>query len=246
MSAHPDPIDSARQLLAGSFFGILSTRSQAMPGYPFGSLVTFCLDYRGWPLFLLSHLAQHSRNLEADPHVSLTLVESGSGDPLQRPRLCLLGLMEAVADGESDAINRYHRYYPDGRHYFGRLNFRFYRLRTERAHIVAGFGLARWLDTERLIAANPFQPREEELLLRDLNHNLQAELGKERPRLPISTRQAICPDCAAVGVDAWGLDLRQNEGLKRLPFAVPLGNFAQVMAALGEISGPSSTPSADF
>lgn len=238
MSAHPDPIDSARQLLAGSFSGILSTQSQAQPGYPFGSLVTFCLDYRGWPLFLLSHLAQHSRNLEADPHVALTLVESGSGDPLQRPRLCLLGSMEAVADGESDAINRYHRYYPDGPHYFSRLNFHFYRLRPERAHIVAGFGLARWLDMDRLITANPFQPREEELLLRDLNQNLQAELGKERPRLPISAREEICPDCAVVGVDAWGLDMRQNEGLQRLPFAAHLGNFAQVMAALGEIDGP--------
>lgn len=53
--------------------GVLSTHSQAHPGYPFGSVVPYCLDNVGFPLLLLSHLAQHTRNLMAEPRCALTL-----------------------------------------------------------------------------------------------------------------------------------------------------------------------------
>ncbi len=42
----------ARQLLLKEYRGVLSTHSQAMPGFPFGSVVPYCLDANGWPLIL--------------------------------------------------------------------------------------------------------------------------------------------------------------------------------------------------
>src|SRR5215470_11626125 len=47
--------------------GTLSTLSRRQPGHPFGSLMPYALDATGRPLFLISTLAMHTRNLDADP-----------------------------------------------------------------------------------------------------------------------------------------------------------------------------------
>ena len=49
----------------------LQLLSAAMPGYPFVTLLPYALDGRGAPLFLISSLAEHTRNLQADPRASL-------------------------------------------------------------------------------------------------------------------------------------------------------------------------------
>ena len=40
----------ARELLLKEYRGVLSTHSKAMPGFPFGSVVPYCLDAEGRPL----------------------------------------------------------------------------------------------------------------------------------------------------------------------------------------------------
>ena len=70
----------ARQLLLKEYRGVLSTHSQAMPGFPFGSVVPYCLDARGWPLLLISRIAQHTRNLKADARCSLLVGERAAED----------------------------------------------------------------------------------------------------------------------------------------------------------------------
>ena len=37
---------------------------KAMPGFPFGSVVPYCLDEQGRPLILISRIAQHTHNLQ--------------------------------------------------------------------------------------------------------------------------------------------------------------------------------------
>ncbi len=75
-----DGFEPVRQLWAGRFQGVISTHSRSEPGYPFGSTVPYCLDRAGRPLFLFSHLAQHAKNLEADPRCAFTLSEPVPGD----------------------------------------------------------------------------------------------------------------------------------------------------------------------
>ncbi|MGH9816446.1 MAG: heme iron utilization protein, partial [Candidatus Acidiferrales bacterium] len=53
----------ARQLLLRDYQGVLSTLSVAVSGYPFGSLVPYCLDRQGRPIILISRIAQHSKNI---------------------------------------------------------------------------------------------------------------------------------------------------------------------------------------
>jgi putative heme iron utilization protein len=40
-------------------------------GFPFGSVAPFMLDHAGCPVILISTLAEHTKNIDADPRVSL-------------------------------------------------------------------------------------------------------------------------------------------------------------------------------
>ncbi|PYO20868.1 MAG: hypothetical protein DMD88_10385, partial [Candidatus Rokuibacteriota bacterium] len=78
--------------------GTLATLSRRHPGHPFASVMPYALDGAGRPLFLISSMAMHTQNLQADPRASLLVTQPGlgperqeSGDPLARARLTLMG-----------------------------------------------------------------------------------------------------------------------------------------------------------
>ena len=74
---------TARELLLQNSFGVLSTISLDVPGYPFGSVTPYCVDDQCCPLIYISQIAQHTRNILKDPRVSLTIVEGGDSDDVQ-------------------------------------------------------------------------------------------------------------------------------------------------------------------
>ena len=85
LSRHRD----ARTLLSARKAGVLSTLSAEAEGYPFGSVVPFCLDRLGRPVVLISDIAQHTKNVAADPRVCLTVL-AGGDDVQASARLSLL------------------------------------------------------------------------------------------------------------------------------------------------------------
>lgn len=150
MNENQDIIREAHSLLSERLCGILATQSIDLPGYPFGSLIPYSLGQDGWPLMLLSHLAKHTRNLDANPRCSLNIIEKGEGDIQQLMRLTCLGMATRVIDIEQAEAEKHFEHFPDSRNYFEQLNFRFYRLQPERFYCVGGFGAARWIGVERL------------------------------------------------------------------------------------------------
>ena len=78
MSTHA--IRPARELLLKEYRGVLSTLSKSMPGFPFGSVVPYCLDAEGRPLLLISRIAQHTHNLQKEPKCSLLVGERDADD----------------------------------------------------------------------------------------------------------------------------------------------------------------------
>lgn len=137
---------AARNLLQRERQGILSTHSVKVPGYPFGSLMPYALDEEFRPLFLISSMAVHTKNLVADPRASLAMVEPASGDPAVAPgRLTLVGDVVQLADGASAALAYLERH-PEARQWIGFGDFAFWRLETKSIYFVAGFGAMGWLD----------------------------------------------------------------------------------------------------
>src|SRR5437588_12876134 len=79
----PSLAERARTLLHVARMGTLCTLSRKHPGFPFGSLMPYALDERGNPIFLVSSMAMHTQNLQADPRASLFVPHPGvSGTPL--------------------------------------------------------------------------------------------------------------------------------------------------------------------
>lgn len=138
MKPAPDfePRRAARKLLCEARSGALATVTSA--GRPYASLVNVATLPDGSPLMFLSRLAVHTRNLLADPHVSLMLDERKEGDPLEGARVSLMGTVattEAVA-----ARRRYLARQPEAELFVDFADFAFYRVTLASAHLVAGFG----------------------------------------------------------------------------------------------------------
>ena len=149
--ASESPAAIARRLLRTAETAALSTLLPGGEGaWPYGSLVLAASDCRGRPLLLLSDLAEHSRNLVENPRASLLLgPEAGPGDPLERPRVSLLGALRPCPRAEAE--ERYLRRFPQAALYKDFADFRFYRLEVERGHLVAGFGRIDWIAAEQLL-----------------------------------------------------------------------------------------------
>jgi hypothetical protein len=58
----------------------LSTVSRKQPEFPFGSVMPYGLDDHGRPVFLISTMAMHTQNLQADPRASLLVTQNDTGD----------------------------------------------------------------------------------------------------------------------------------------------------------------------
>ncbi len=220
----------ARQLLAGAFHGVLSTHSLETTGYPFGSVVPYALDADGFPLLLLSHLSQHTRNLDADGRCGLTLIEPGSGDVQTRSRLSALG--DVLPYAGPDGMERYFAYFPHARTYYEQLGFRFYVFRPARFHWNGGFATARWFATERIIRANPLSRGEEDRLVRYFSQ-AHADGPVHFPHPPGIGTTGSAP--SMVGVDAEGLDLRHTDTLYRVPLPRPVESAEQAQDVLSHM-----------
>lgn len=138
--------DAARGLLAGPSEGVLATISLHRAGFPFTSLAPYALSRPGEPLLLLSGLAQHTRNLAADPRACLFVQAAGEGPSQDRARLAVLGRVSPVAAADlADARARYLARHPEAEAWVTMSDFTLHLLAIEEAHLVGGFGQAGWV-----------------------------------------------------------------------------------------------------
>jgi putative heme iron utilization protein len=122
-------------------------------GIPYGSLVPVASSGEGLPLLLVSHLAQHTKNLVADGRASLLVLEATEGDPQQAPRATLLGTARRLDGGEEAAARaRYLAAHPDAGMYFD-LNFQLWALTPAEARYVGGFGAAAWVSGAEIVGS---------------------------------------------------------------------------------------------
>ena len=127
---------SVRRLIRGQDRGSLATLL-AGDGTPYASLVLYATLADSTPVLFLSALAEHTKNLKADPRASL-LVDGTAGlaDPLTGARATLVGRLEEVDASVAQA--RYLARHPSAEAYVSFGDFRFYALKVTRAHLVAG------------------------------------------------------------------------------------------------------------
>lgn len=148
------PAACVRRLIADSLSTTLATRL-GPEGWPYASLVLSATDEAGNPILLLSALAQHSKNLDQDPRLSLLFAECSAGktensDRLAEARVTVLGRAEKSDDPA--LRDRFLARHPEATDYANFADFAFYRVRIARAHLIQGFGRILWLETADLAA----------------------------------------------------------------------------------------------
>ncbi|MES2012180.1 MAG: DUF2470 domain-containing protein [Pseudomonadota bacterium] len=144
----------ALQFLRSTQRGILSTHSTKFDGYPFGSVAPFVLDHHCQPIVLISTIAEHTKNIIANPKVSL-LVFAGDEDLQANARLTLLGNAVKIDKEDANLRARYLRYLPQAAGYFDMHDFSFYRIEIAQMRYIAGFGKMGWLSGDDIAISAP-------------------------------------------------------------------------------------------
>jgi putative heme iron utilization protein len=135
-----DSAGIARALLRSSRQGALATL-MAGSGDPYSSLVNVAPDADGLPILLVSALAVHTKNIVADPRVSLMLDERAEGDPLEGARIMLAGVAQRAQKEDLERVRRrYLAFHPAAEAFAGFSDFSFFRIVPSGLHLVAGFG----------------------------------------------------------------------------------------------------------
>jgi heme iron utilization protein len=229
----------ARKLLRSSRQGALATLMTGN-GDPYCSLVNLASHPDGSPILLISRLALHTKNILADPRVSLMLDERAAGDPLEGARIMLAGIAEeAQAEAVTELRRRYLNVHPSAEVFVDFKDFSFFRVRPKGAHLVAGFG--RIVD----LAADQF--------LTDLTGTealLEAEQGAvdhmnadHRDALNLYATRLLGAETAewrCTGCDPCGLDLEAAAKALRLDFPERVTDAGELRRMLARLAGEAS------
>jgi len=232
-----DPPAAAKKLMREARSGALATL-MAGSGDPYCSLVNVATAVDGTPLLLISRLAVHTKNVLADPRVSLMLDERKAGDPLEGARVMLMGTA-AKTDSE-DARRRYLTHQPEAEMFAGFGDFAFYEIGLKSAHLVAGFGrivdlapaalLTDLAGADSLVVAEP-----EVIAHMNADHADTCRL--------YATRLLGAPDgdWRCVGCDPEGLDLQFERTGLRLLFPQRVTHPGVLRAVLKQLADKART-----
>src|SRR5450759_1900407 len=149
--------ERARTLMHLGRIGSLSTLSRKQQGFPFGSVMPYGLDDRGRPIFLISTMAMHTQNLQADSRASLLVTQpDASGDPLGASRVTLMGNVLAIPEsGVAEARRLYLERYVNSKYWVDFEDFSFHRMDVVDVYYVGGFGVMGWVPASEYDQAHP-------------------------------------------------------------------------------------------
>ncbi len=170
VSPVPEPTfaERARTLVHLGRNGTLATLSRRHPGHPFASIMPYALDEAGRPLFLISTMAMHTQNLEADARASLLVTQPGAaGDPLASGRVTLMGRACRLSGDELIAVRPlYLAAHANAAYWVDFGDFAFWRLTVDDVYFVGGFAAMGWVDAAeyRTVRPDPLGEVAEEIM----------------------------------------------------------------------------------
>jgi len=225
-TAGVDRARQARELFRAERSGTLSSHSAKLPGYPYGSALPHVTDHQGRPVLLISHLAEHTRNVEVDPRVSFLV--SGSGPDLQAsPRAALLGDARPLDVGPALQA-RYLRFFPEHAQYLEIGGFRFWTVESLQVRLIEGFGSLHWIEGQAFLANPGELPAIEASVIEHMNQDHRSALVAYcRHVHNLQPRQV-----EMIGIDCDGFDVRADDRVVRFRFEQPVTTAARARAAL--------------
>ena len=207
----PSYAERARTLVHLARAGTLSTLSRRHPGHPFGSVMPYAPDERGAPLLLISSMAMHTQNLEADPRASLLVTQPGwAEDPLAGGRVTLMGRAGRVPEHERPvAREAYLARHPKAAFWVDFEDLAFWRLEVADVYFVGGFAAMDWVTGAGYLAARP-DP------LSDAAEGIVEHMNRDHSvallTLARAHADAAAEDATMLSVDRLGFRVRVRSG----------------------------------
>lgn len=226
------------KLLTHEDDGVLSTISLDVPGYPFGSVTPYCLDSNFIPNILISSIAQHTKNIIANPKVSLLINEKNiKANKQSLSRLTYVGEAQKVTD-DADIKKRYISYFSAASEYFETHNFSFYRINPVRLRFIGGFGKIYWIEKESLTLKNIFPLMDELKVVEHMNKDHLQNL-KDYMHFYLGHENKEGDVLRMIGLDQFGVDLSLNEVKHRIDFKIPLESASLARSIFVEMANES-------
>ena len=234
-AAEPTFAERARTLLYLGRIGALSTLSRKQQGFPFGSVMPYGLDEKGRPVFLISTMAMHTQNLQADPRSSLLVTQpDASGDPLGASRVTLLGNALPIPEPEvAEARRLYLARYANSKNWVDFEDFSFYRMDVMDVYYVGGFGVMGWVSASEYYHGQP-DPLAD--FAADIIQHMNTDHGDALKLLARAIAGIESQETAMTSVDRLGFHVRLKtpDGTRgaRIAFSREVGTSAEARNVL--------------
>jgi heme oxygenase (biliverdin-IX-beta and delta-forming) len=229
----PTHAERARSLVACHKIAALASLSLDPPGYPYASFATYALE-GGEPVFLISRMAEHTRNLQADSRASLLIHDSDKPDPLANGRVTLVGRVSRVERPASSARAAYLTAHPTAEYYADFADFDFYRMQVESLRYIGGYGRMSWVDADAFRSAEP-DP------LASASSDILAHMNQDHASALVTYARAFtdahdASSAVMTAIDRYGFEMTvhtpRGVGPARLPFEPVLTHADQARSAL--------------
>jgi len=219
-----DPIQAVRALFARETHGVLCTAHALSSAWPYGSVVPFATLDNGDVAIFVSHIAEHTRNLLADPRATLLVRDSASSDPQADARHAMMVRARRPEGDEAAAIERsYFERFPGSERMREAHGFSAWRLECERIRWIAGFGSMGWIDRPTWTGEPDPIAAHAQGIVEHLNDD-HADAMRE---LAVAFGAPDAVAARAVAVDRGGLDLiASRDGGGEQPARAPFANVA--------------------
>jgi putative heme iron utilization protein len=233
--AEPTFAERARTLVYIGRIGTLSTLSRKQLGFPFGSVMPYGLEEYGRPIFLLSTMAMHTQNLQADPRSSLLVTQpDASGDPLGASRVTLLGNVLPIPEPEvAEARKLYLARYANSKNWVDFEDFSFYRMDVVDVYYVGSFGVMGWVSASDYYHGQP-DPLAD--VAADIIQHMNTDHGEALTLLAYAFAGIECQEAAMISVDRLGFHVRLKtpDGPRgaRIAFSRVVGSAAEARSVL--------------
>jgi putative heme iron utilization protein len=226
----------ARRYLRAHRSGVLSTLSVKLGGYPFGSIVPFVLDRDCRPVILISALAEHTRNLAADPRASL-IVHDYAEDVQAGTRLTLAGDAARLADDPAVRA-RYLRRFPAAPELLALGDFSFWAIDPKRLLFIRGFGRIEWIDAAALAPPASSLDEAEDDIVKHMNADHTVALADCCRHYHGVTPVVV----EMTGIDCDGFDVRADGQWLRFEFPAEVTSAGKARDTLVAMARAARTP----
>jgi len=202
----------------------LCTISAKNEGYPYGSFVTYVI-YKSNPIFLISGLAEHTKNLVNSSKASLLVAEGGDENPLALGRVTLVGDCTKLPDEEREsAKSEFISKHPGAAHYVDFGDFHFYVLEVDEIRYIGGFGRMSWVDQKSWFSAesDPLAPHANDIITHmNEDHEDAMIVCCKAMSKATDTSEAVM-----TGIDRYGFEMSAMTGQGPRPIRLGFENEA--------------------